>query len=202
MAESGSFLRSLARLNALWFGTSVATTSGLGLGLATLVLVIVGGPQSRHLNLLAQYLPGYRVSFGGAVVGALWGAALGFLFSFPAAWVYYRDILVRIHANDGPAQGAPGETVARLHLPTLSLAGALLCGTLVWLATTLLLVSHRSGEPLGPHLGLLAQVLPGYSVSFAGSLVGFAYFALLGMAAACSVGWLYNSFVSGERRVP
>jgi hypothetical protein len=196
MGESAALQRALTRLNALWFGTSAAAACGLALGLATLVLVVAGGPPSQHLSLLGQYLPGYRVTLGGAFAGALWGAALGFLFSFPAAWVYYRGLLAHIHASSGREREAELPSVARLDVPTLALACALAAASLIFGATALLLVTHRSGEPLGPHLGLLAQVMPGYGVSWRGSLVGAGYFALAGAAAAWAVGALYNALVS------
>jgi chromate transport protein ChrA len=43
----------------------------------------------------------------------------------------------------------------------------------------------KGGPVVGPTLGLLAQFLPGYSVTAAGSLIGLAYAALGGFVA----GW-------------
>jgi hypothetical protein len=199
MDDSVALQRALTRMNALWFGTSAAAACGLALGLATLVLVVAGGPPSQHLALLGRYLPGYRVSLGGVLAGALWGAALGFLFSVPAAWVYYRGLLAHIHACDAPERETRLASVARLDVPTLALAAALAGASVIFVATVLLLVTHRSVEPLGPHLGLLAQVMPGYVVSWRGSLVGAGYFALAGAAAAWTVGTLYNAIVGRGR---
>lgn len=51
---------------------------------------------------------------------------------------------------------------------------------------------------VGPHLGLLSQYFPGYSVSFAGSLIGFAYAFVCAAALAYFGARLYN-WVAGLR---
>ena len=60
---------------------------------------------------------------------------------------------------------------------------------------TVILVA-KGGEPLGPHLGLLAQFFPGYTVTWAGSVLGLAY----GFVSGFSMGWIFaftrNVFVS------
>ena len=60
------------------------------------------------------------------------------------------------------------------------MAGALLC-----LATLILVL--KGGAVVGPTLALLAQYLPGYSVTAPGSLIGLAYGALGGFLA----GWTF-----------
>ena len=57
-------------------------------------------------------------------------------------------------------------------------------------------VSDCDCQPLGPRLSLLSQYLPGYSVSVPGSLIGFAYFLVLGAIGSACVGWIYNALVS------
>lgn len=52
----------------------------------------------------------------------------------------------------------------------LGMAVSLLSGTLLFLATITLVV--RGGEAVGPHLSLLSQYIPGYSVTWSGSVVG------------------------------
>lgn len=69
----------------------------------------------------------------------------------------------------------------------------LLLGVGLFLATNILLV--RGGENVGQHLGLLAIYLPGYSVSFAGSLIGFVYAFVGGYAIGRTIGSVYNRLV-------
>ena len=65
-----AFRRTLLRLNARAWGIAVGLLLGLGLLVATIFLVIKGGPHvGAHLGLLGMLLPGYRVSVGGAFIG-------------------------------------------------------------------------------------------------------------------------------------
>jgi len=68
-----------AKLDRRAFGVALGTLGGLGLFLATIALVLKGGPVvGPHLQLLAQYFPGYRVSLVGSIVGLVYGFATGF----------------------------------------------------------------------------------------------------------------------------
>jgi hypothetical protein len=80
--------------------------------------------------------------------------------------------------------------VARLRAGIMALVFAFCGGTGLFLATVWLLV--RGGKKVGEHLGLLANYFPGYRVSWAGSLVGLVYGALLGGAVGYSLAWIYN----------
>jgi len=82
---------------------------------------------------------------------------------------------------------------AKLHRLTLCLTFALFGGFCVFLITAVLLI--RGGDSVGPHLALLAQYFPGYSVSWIGSLVGFLWGALLGGLTGFLFGSVYNRIV-------
>jgi hypothetical protein len=74
--------RTIARLRVGISAIVTGMVSGLALFLATLWLVIRGGPNvGQHLGLLQAYYPGYSVTWTGSllgfVYGALTGAALG-----------------------------------------------------------------------------------------------------------------------------
>ena len=59
-------------------------------------------------------------------------------------------------------------------------------------AATLWLVI-KGGPNVGQNLSLLKAYYPGYSVTWTGSLVGFAYGALTGAILGWCVAWLYNT---------
>ena len=62
--------QALLRLNARAWGISVGLLLGLGLFVATTVLVLKGGEVvGPHLGLLGEFLPGYRVTMVGAFIG-------------------------------------------------------------------------------------------------------------------------------------
>jgi len=87
--------------------------------------------------------------------------------------------------------------ILRLNDTILALSLGLMTGLLVFVATNWLVL--KGGEPIGPHLALLGQFLPGYSVSFLGSLIGLVYGAVLGAAAGWSIAWIYNRLAFRKR---
>ena len=72
-------------------------------------------------------------------------------------------------------------SVARLRESVVAVAFGVVSGTGLALTTAWLLI--QGGDPMGPHLGLLANYFPGYTVSWTGCLVGFAYAAATGASA-------------------
>ena len=80
-----ALVRVFAKLERRAFGLALGTVCGLGLFLATLFLVAKGGASvGRHLQLLAQYFPGYRVTPAGSVLGLVYGFTAGFC----AGWTF------------------------------------------------------------------------------------------------------------------
>lgn len=72
--------RVVVRLNATLTGMVIGILCGAGILLATLWLVIKGGPQpGAHLILLSQYFPGYTVTVVGSFIGFMYGFVIGFL---------------------------------------------------------------------------------------------------------------------------
>jgi hypothetical protein len=71
--------RVVRRINARAWGISVGLVLGLGLLLATNLLVIKGGPNvGAHLRLLSVYFPGYSVTFLGSLIGFVYAFVLGY----------------------------------------------------------------------------------------------------------------------------
>ena len=64
-------------------------TCGCGLFAATAWLLLRGGEHvGMHLSLLNQFFPGYSVTWPGAFIGFLYGAATGAVGAFCVAWIY------------------------------------------------------------------------------------------------------------------
>lgn len=81
----------VARLRAGIMALVFGFCGGLGLFLATVWLVVQGGPNvGRHLGLLSNYFPGYSVSWTGALLGLIYGALLGGVIGYSLAWIYNR----------------------------------------------------------------------------------------------------------------
>jgi len=81
----------LMRLNARAWGISFGLLLGGGLFLATVVLVLKGGPApGAHLQLLSAFFPGYHVTWAGALVGFIYAFVLGYALGRIIGEVYNR----------------------------------------------------------------------------------------------------------------
>lgn len=84
-------------------------------------------------------------------------------------------------------------TFARLDILALAAALGVLFASLLFIATAVLLLRGApEGATVGPHLGLLAQFLPGYSVSWPGAVVGLVHGAIIGGLLGLTVGVFWN----------
>ena len=82
----------VVRLNGRAWGWALGLLSGLGLFIATNILILKGGQNGQevgqHLGLLNQYLPGFEVTFLGSLIGLLYGLVLGYLLGRLITTVY------------------------------------------------------------------------------------------------------------------
>lgn len=85
------------------------------------------------------------------------------------------------------------QAFAKLDRTALGTALGTLLGLVIFALTNILLL--KGGDVVGPNLALLGQFFIGYSVTFAGSLIGLAY----GFATGFIMGWLiallHNLFI-------
>lgn len=83
--------RTLLSLNARAWGIAFGLVLGGGLFLATLFLVIKGGPTpGQHLQLLGAFFPGFRVSVLGSFVGFVYAFVVGYALGRIVGEVYNR----------------------------------------------------------------------------------------------------------------
>lgn len=77
-------IEAFARLDRTALGLAVGTLCGLGVFLATIILLIKGGEVvGPNLALLSQFFYGYTVTITGAFVGLVYGFVVGFV----AGWL-------------------------------------------------------------------------------------------------------------------
>jgi hypothetical protein len=81
-------------------------------------------------------------------------------------------------------------SVLRLNTLATAIGIGLLCGAVLFVAT--LFLALRDGPAAGPHLGLLAQYFPGYSVTVLGSFVGLVYAFVVGGLVGYLLTSIYN----------
>jgi len=97
------------------------------------------------------------------------------------------------------AEQLPSETrrtLATLHARAWGVATGMLFGLGLFAATIILVL--KQGPHMGEHLSLLSVYLPGYSVSVAGSFIGFVYAFVIGYALGRVIGTVYNTTVRDE----
>jgi protoporphyrinogen oxidase len=84
-AVKEAFARAFAKLDRVAFGVAIGAVTGLLLFASTLLLVLKGGDVvGPNFQLLAQYFPGYSVTFSGSLVGL----ECSFLTGFLSGWAY------------------------------------------------------------------------------------------------------------------
>ena len=89
--ERALIRRAVARLRAGILAVVFAMMTGAGLFVATAWLLVKGGENvGATLGLLGNYLPGYAVTWPGAIVGLLYGAAIGGVAGWSLARIYNR----------------------------------------------------------------------------------------------------------------
>jgi len=94
--ERAIIATAIARLRAGIMAIVCGLLMGSGLLVATVWLVARGGPNvGQHLGLLRNYLPGYSVTWTGALLGFLYGAIAGGVIGWLTAWVYNRIVDLR-----------------------------------------------------------------------------------------------------------
>ncbi len=83
--------KALARAHEQGWGIALGLLFGLGLFLATILLVIRGGDiVGPHLALLSIYFPGYSVTWVGSVIGFVYAFVVGYAIGRTIATIYNR----------------------------------------------------------------------------------------------------------------
>lgn len=101
--------------------------------------------------------------------------------------------------TEDPAQFA-ATRLMRMNALARGIVTGVLVGIGLFVATNWLVL--KGGEQVGPHLALLSQFFPGYSVTFVGSVVGLAYGLVFGFVVGYGFARVYNWIVLKKTRGP
>ena len=77
------------RLNPKAFGLACGILWGLAIFVATIWLILAGY-QGRLISTIDHFYFGYSFSYGGAVIGGIWGFVDGLIGGFVFAWLYNK----------------------------------------------------------------------------------------------------------------
>ena len=97
-----------------------------------------------------------------------------------------------------PTEQMLERAVLRLNANILGIVLGIIAGLAIFIATNFLIL--KGGDVVGPHLGLLRAFFPFYSVTFLGSIIGFAWGFLSGYVAGFIIGSIYNLVVKLKSR--
>jgi hypothetical protein len=107
-SEKAVLMAAFAKLDVVALAVAMGAVFAIGLFLMTVVLLAKGAPPGvgigPHLGVLGAYLPGYAVSWGGSIMGALYawiiGALLGFVWAVLwnlSHYIYIILVVARAH---------------------------------------------------------------------------------------------------------
>ncbi len=90
-------LTKLLRLNGVIFGLVCGIILGLMILIATLWLVVKGGPVvGPNLSLLGEFFIGYQVTILGSFIGLGYGFVIGYIIGFSVAYLYNWIVDLRV----------------------------------------------------------------------------------------------------------
>lgn len=189
-------LAAAIKLNAIILGIVSGTVAALAIYFATQIsLAKWGADAGGYLGLLGVFLPGYTPTPGGAIIGALWG----FVFAGLAGSLTYRWYASMLGGDI--AKNVSGLSEDPVFKPaTLRLSGAPLgvaigvaMGAALFISTSWLVI--RGTAASSEHAALLANYLPGYTVSLMGGVLGAAEIFLLVFVSCVVLAGIYNKVV-------
>ena len=103
-AENEVLQTTILRLNGRAWGIAFGLLAGLGIFIATNILVLKGGPNpGQHLRMLRAFFPGYSVTFLGSLVGFVYSFVFGYATGRLIGTVY--NSLVDRRREGGPGEG-------------------------------------------------------------------------------------------------
>ncbi|NNM20037.1 MAG: hypothetical protein HKO55_02020 [Gammaproteobacteria bacterium] len=190
-------MRAAIKLNTWMLAGVFGGVFGLSMLLMTYLSLFRGLPKTgQYLNLLGVFLPGYEVSHAGAWIGLFWGALIGAFLAAMLYRLYARGLgsqIERLQSADISSRKLTSVTM-QFDGKYLGFAlAAIVAGGL--LVTTNWLVLRGTGDE-SVHAMLLANYLPGYSVSLVGSLIGAVELFAVTFVICLLFSWIYNAVVS------
>jgi hypothetical protein len=186
------------RIAAITFGILGALGFAL---LAILLLTRAGQQPALEAALLSVFFFGYRLTWNGVWIGALWGFAYGALLGALLYQGYARTIMSRLQyiAPGAERRRAFRVPILRIYGTGLGIVLGAVAGLQLFLMTAVVVFSGRVDQSRNAQL--LADYLPGYSVSVVGGLLGGLVIFIVIFLASILLGTVYNRFVDWRQAI-
>jgi hypothetical protein len=199
-ASERDVLHATLRFNALVFGVILGTFAGAVLLVLGMIAAESESRAGLAVVLLSVFLPGYASGLPGALFGFLWGFVFAALVGTVIYRIHGRHVLEqvdRLVIPEGATTGFPA-AVLRLDGPSLGLAIGF-AGALGLIVTTNILVLRGTAAE-SVRARLLGEVLPGYAVSVAGSIIGAIELFVVLYLFCRAFAFIYNLFATRRPR--
>ncbi|MCR9104050.1 MAG: hypothetical protein NXI15_02055 [Gammaproteobacteria bacterium] len=192
-------LHAAIRFNSMILGLTGGSLAAIIIYFATHASMARWGEDSgNYLGLLAVFFPGYSVSPTGAWLGALWAFVYVGTFSALSYRLYGRvlgtrisEILLSTTPTENPVLRP---SIMRLHGMSLGLAIGAMAALGLFCSTAWLVIRGTAAESV--HAALLANYIPGYSVSILGGLIGAIELFALVFLGCLLLAAVYNKVVA------
>jgi hypothetical protein len=192
-------LETTLRFNTLVFGIILGMFAGATLLALSLVAYYGKGTGRLAVALIGVFLPGYDTGWPGALLGLFWGFLFGALLGAGIYRINARNVLERVDELVIAKRGSNGFTRAVLRLDGHSLGLAIGAVGALGLVTTTNMLVARGTAAESVHARLLSEVLPGYSVSVVGSIIGAIELFVVAYVFCRAFVTIYN-WVAGRRQ--
>jgi hypothetical protein len=192
-------LRAAIRLNTRLLATTFALIFGLALLFITYASLYRGLPDTgQYLNLLGVFLPGYEVSHTGAWIGMAWGMLIG----ASLAVLFYRVYALGMEAQvqklseSSTEVGQPTDATFFIDGKFLGVAAGTVIAAGLIVTTNWLVFRGTADESV--HAMLLVNYLPGYSISFIGSIIGAVELFVVVFVLSLIFSGIYNRLATAQ----
>lgn len=193
-------LRATIKLNTILLACVFGALSGLSLFAMTLLSIYrTPSHPGQYLNLLGVFLPGYEVSIIGAWIGLFWGALIGVIISVVIYRIYARTIRHQVQEclQGGRSMEGLDRTMLLIDGNSLGIALGAAVSLGLFVTTNWLVIRGTARESV--NAALLSNYLPGYTVSFPGSIIGMVEIFIIVYLVCALLSLIYNRITTLRR---
>ena len=194
--------RATVKLNTYLLAGMCGFVAGTSLLIMTYISLNRGLPNpGNYLNLLGYFMPGYHVSNTGAWIGLFWGFIYGAIAGAVTYRVYAATIPEQVETlvSKYTSYQDIDYVILRLNSTQFGIAMGILFALGTFIATNTLVLKGTAAQ--SHTMALLAYYLPGYSVSFAGSIIGAIEMFIIVYGACFLFASIYNKLVNIRHKV-